>query len=457
MLRTHTCGELRKKNEGEKVELAGWVDSIRTSGKIAFIDVRDRYGITQLFLGPKISEKAKEITKESVIQIKGTVKTKPQANPDLETGEIEVSLEEIEIINKAEPLPLQFEEDIQNTEENKLKYRYLELRQKELQNNIILRSKIAKISRDFFDEEGFVEVETPILAKSTPEGARDYLVPSRVANGKFYALPQAPQQFKQMLMIGGLDRYYQLARCFRDEDLRSDRQPEFTQLDIEMSFIEEDDLIKIMEEFVKKIFKETLNVELKIPFPQITYSEAMEKYDTDRPDLRKNKDNSEEWAFTWVRDFPLFEYKEEDKRMYALHHPFTTPKDEDVKLLEKEPLKVRAKAYDLVLNGCEIGGGSIRNHTTEMQKKIFDKLGISDKEAKEKFGFLLEALNYGAPPHGGMAFGFDRLCMLMAKQESIRDVIAFPKTKDAEDLLTGAPSGVDKEQLDELGIQLKKK
>ncbi len=453
MLRTHTCGELRKKDKGKKAVLAGWVESIRTSGKIAFLDLRDRYGITQVFLGPKESKLAQDLTKESVVQVTGTVKIKPKANPDLATGEIEISATNLEILNKAEVLPIQLDEDVQTSEEMRLKYRYLDLRKPEMQKNIELRHKTIQVVRDFLNQKDFLEIETPILSKSTPEGARDYLVPSRVQKGKFYALPQAPQLFKQLLMVSGFDKYYQVPRCFRDEDLRSDRQPEFTQIDMEMSFIEEKDILKLIEEMMKKIWKEVLGVNLKTPFPKITYVESMKKYKTDRPDLRKKK---EEWAFVWVVDFPLLE-KDAEGMIQAVHHPFTSPKDEDLKLLDSKPEKTRAKAYDLVLNGIEIGGGSIRNHKLEIQQKIFEKLGISKRFAKEKFGFLMDALQYGAPPHGGIAFGFDRMCMLMCGQESIRDVIAFPKTKDAEDIMTGAPADVEKKQIDELGLSLKKK
>ncbi len=456
MLRTNTCGELRKGDDGKKVELAGWVESIRRSGKIAFIDLRDRYGITQIFLNPKLSSIAKEITKESVIKITGIVKARPQANPELETGEIEITAENIEILNKAEELPIQLDEDVNTSEEMRLKYRYLDLRKKENQKNLIIRHKIANVVRQYLNENGFLEIETPILAKSTPEGARDYIVPSRIKKGKFYALPQAPQQFKQMLMMSGFDKYYQLAKCFRDEDLRSDRQPEFTQIDMEMSFIEQEDIMTLVEGMIKKLWKEILNIDIKIPFSKMKYETAIKNHNTDSPDLRQNKKNHEEYSFIWVVDFPLFEYNEEEKKMSAMHHPFTAPLDEDIKLMQKNPLKVKAKAYDLVLNGVELGGGSIRIHTEEIQRKMFDKLGLKTEEIKDKFGFLLEALKYGCPPHGGIAFGFDRLCMMMTGNNTIREVIAFPKTKDAEDPMTGAPSKIDKKQLDELGISIKK-
>ncbi len=453
MQRTHTCGELRKKDKDKKVVLAGWIESIRTSGKIGFIDLRDRYGITQIFLGPKVSKLAQDLTKESVIQVKGTVKIKPKANPDLKTGDIEINAEKITILNKADILPIQLDEEVQTTEELRLKYRYLDLRKKEMQDNIEIRHKALQAFRKFLNEKNFLEIETPILSKSTPEGARDYLVPSRIQKGKFYALPQAPQLFKQLLMVSGFDKYYQIARCFRDEDLRSDRQPEFTQIDLEMSFIDEKDIIKLVEEMIKYLWKEVLGVNIKTPFPKITCKEAMKKYKTDSPDLRKKETD---WAFVWVVDFSLLE-KDEEGRIQAVHHPFTAPKDEDIKLLDKNPEKVRAKAYDLVLNGEEVGGGSIRNHKAEIQQKIFEQLKLRKKDVEDKFGFLMEALKYGAPPHGGLAFGFDRLIMLMCREKSLRDVIAFPKTKDAEDLMTKAPADVEKKQIDELGLGLKKK
>ncbi|RLE48196.1 aspartate--tRNA ligase [Candidatus Woesearchaeota archaeon] len=455
MLRNTTCGELRKKDEGKEVVLAGWVDSIRTSGKIAFLDLRDKYGVTQIFLDSNLAEKSKELTKESVVQVKGTVKTKPKANPNLETGEIEIKAKEIKILNKAEELPIQLNEEVQTTEEMRMKYRYLDLRRPEMQKNLTIRHKTLQTIRNFLTEKGFTEIETPILSKSTPEGARDYLVPSRIQKGKFYALPQAPQLFKQLVMVAGFDKYFQAARCFRDEDLRKDRQPEFTQIDMEMSFVEEEDIMKLTEEMIKVLWKEVLGKDIKTPFQRMTYKEAKEKYNTDKPDLRKNKEDKEEFAFVWVVDFPLLE-KDDEGNIQAVHHPFTSPKDEDLELLDTNPEEVRAKAYDLVLNGEEIGGGSIRNHKKEIQAKIFEKLKLTKEDVEEKFSFLMDALKYGAPPHGGLAFGFDRLVMLMCGQESIRDVIAFPKTKDAEDLMTGAPAKVEREQLDELGLALKK-
>lgn len=451
MLRTHTCGELRKGDAGKRVKLCGWVDAIRLQGKIGFILLRDRYGITQVFVGKELADNISNLSRESVILIEGVVNTRPenQIKKDIVTGEIEVKAEKIIILNKAAPLPLELDENIATTEDTRLKYRFLDLRRRRMQSNIITRHKVIKAIRDFLDREGFLEIETPILAKSTPEGARDYLVPSRIQNGKFYALPQSPQLFKQLLVISGFDRYFQIARCFRDEDLRSDRQPEFTQLDMEMSFIEEEDIFSLIERLMKYVWKEILNEDIPIPFPRMSYDEAIEKYGVDKPHLSHHK----KWNFVWVVDFPMFEYSKDDKRYVAMHHPFTQPKDFNFKDLSK----VKARAYDLVLNGEEIGGGSIRNHNVDMQVKVFDALGLSKKEYENKFGFLLKALSFGAPPHGGIAFGLDRICALLTDSKSIREVIAFPKNKDAQDLMLDAPSEVSDKQLDELGVIIKKK
>jgi aspartyl-tRNA synthetase len=446
--RTHTCGELRGKDNGNKVKLVGWVDTIREHGKVAFVDLRDRYGKTQIVIK---DGKARGLGAESCVQILGEVKERKKGtgNKELETGDVEVLATGVEVLNKSGALPFDVNDD-KVGEEVSLKYRYLGLRNKKLQDNLILRGHLYNAIGKYLDREGFAYVETPVLAKSTPEGARDYLVPSRIHAGKFFALPQSPQLFKQLLMISGFDRYYQIARCFRDEDLRADRQPEFTQLDIEMSFIESDDLISVMEGMFKEVFKEVLGVNLKIPFPRISYNDANRKYKTDRPDLRKDKNDAKEFAFVWVEEFPMFEYNDEDKRFYAMHHPFTQPEN-----IESGDLKkVKAKAYDLVLNGSEIGGGSIRNHSLDVQKKVFGALGISEKEAKEKFGFLLDALGHGAPPHGGIAFGLDRLAAIMVGENSIRDVIAFPKNKSAQDVMLEAPSEVSDRQLKEAHIKL---
>jgi aspartyl-tRNA synthetase len=451
MLRTHTCGELRKSHAGKKVTLCGWIDALRVQGKLSFILLRDRYGITQVFVSPKLTQEFSTLPKESVIKITGQVKERPanQIRKELSTGEIELSAESIEILNKAHPMPL---DTSKTTEETRLKYRYLDLRTERMQKNMILRHKVINSIHDYMNKQDFIEIETPILAKSTPEGARDYLVPSRRFPGKFFALPQSPQTFKQLTMVAGYDKYYQIARCLRDEDLRADRQPEFTQLDVEMSFIEEEDVYTLSEELMKNVFKEVLNLELKTPFPRMTYDEAMKKYESDKPNLSKKKDD---FQFLWVTDFPMLEFSEKEDRHVAVHHPFTQPKQSDIDLIEKSPGKVKSRGYDLVLNGFEVAGGSIRNHNLDIQKRIFKALKISDKEADEKFGFLLNALKYGAPPHGGIAFGLDRLIAIMAQEDSIREVIAFPKNKDAKDLMLNSPSEVSKEQLEEL--KLKKK
>lgn len=454
MLRSHTCAELNKKDKGKKVKLAGWVDSVRLHGKLGFILLRDHYGITQLFIGKEFISKITDLRKEYVILIEGMVNLRPenQIKKEMKTGEIEVVVSKLEILNPSKPLPLESDESVESTEETRLKYRFLDLRKSRMQKNIILRHRVFKAIRDFFDKEGFYEIETPFLAKSTPEGARDYLVPSRIHKGKFYALPQSPQLFKQLLMISGFDKYFQIVKCFRDEDLRADRQPEFTQLDVEMSFVEEEDIYSVVERMMKYVWKTTLDINLKIPFPRLSHKQALKKYDTDKPHLNKK---GEKYNFVWITDFPLFEYSKEEKRYTAMHHPFTQPKPEDVKLIEKNPGKVMSRSYDLVLNGEEIAGGSIRNHSLDMQKKVFRALKIEDKEAEEKFGFLMKALSYGAPPHGGIAFGLDRIVALMSHSNSIREVIAFPKNKDARDLMLDAPSEVSKEQLDELGIKKK--
>jgi len=581
MLRTNNCGELVKKDIGKKVMLCGWVHSRRDHGGIIFIDLRDRYGITQVVFDPKHNKKAwkdaEHLSREDVIQIKGKVRARGKGleNPKLKTGEIEVIVDEIKVLNKSLTPPIEIDDRVKVKEDIALKYRYLDLRKPRLQKNILTRSKVSKIIRDFFISKNFLEIETPILAKSTPEGARDYLVPSRVNPGKFYALPQSPQLFKQLLMIAGFDRYFQIAKCFRDEDLRADRQPEFTQVDIEMSFIDENDVYEIIEEMLKKIWKEILNIELKTPFKRISYEEAIEKYGSDKPDLRfglelvdvtsivkdsdfkvftdvikkngkvkainvknskfsrKDIDNFIEFVkiykakglawmkysngklessivkffndkiqkqlidklnvkendlllfvadkeevvnnalgnlrvhiakkmnlikpcyeFVWVTDFPLFEYDEDLKRYKAMHHPFTSPREEDIPLLDKDLSKVKARAYDITLNGIELGGGSIRINNHDLQMKMFKALKISKKEAEEKFSFLLNALKYGAPPHGGIALGFDRLVAILCNEESIRDVIAFPKTKDAVSLVDDAPSEVSEEQLKELHLKL---
>ncbi|HZG88078.1 aspartate--tRNA ligase [Paenibacillus sp.] len=583
MLRTHKCGTLTKANVGETVVLNGWVQRRRDLGGVLFIDLRDRSGLIQIVFNPAFSgealETADKCRNEFVIAVKGkVVERDPETyNANLPTGEIEVQVTEIEIFNGAKTPPFFIEDGVDVDESVRLKYRYLDLRRPEMQRTLMLRAKAAKVFRDFLDANEFVEVETPILTKSTPEGARDYLVPSRVHPGEFFALPQSPQIFKQLLMVGGMERYYQIARCFRDEDLRADRQPEFTQVDIETSFLSQDQLLTIMEELVAKLFRETVGYEVPTPFQRLPYADAIGKYGSDKPDLRfglelvdvsdivatsgvkvfgqvvagggivkainakgcanwsrKELDdltpfaaryggkglayivvkdgewkgpivkflspeeiaalterlgaeegdvllfsadkakvvhdvlgnlrlklgkelgliNESEYRFAWVVDFPLLGWDEEEKRWVAEHHPFTRPRDEDLPLFESNPGAIRAQAYDLVLNGYEVGGGSMRIYKRDVQEKMFAALGLSMEEAHEKFGFLLDAFDYGTPPHGGIAFGFDRLVMLLSNRTNLRETIAFPKTASATDLLSGAPSEVDGKQLDQLSIRV---
>ncbi|MEE4311535.1 MAG: aspartate--tRNA ligase [candidate division KSB1 bacterium] len=583
MKRTHTCGELKGKNEDEKVILAGWVDKRRDHGGLIFVDLRDRYGITQLVFDPvkgdALFNKVKGLRHEYVIQIQGTVSMRPDGmiNKNMPTGEIEVLVDDCTILNASETPPFLVEDDVSATEEMRLKYRYLDLRRKVLQRNLLMRHKIMNAMRNFLDDKEFIEIETPFLMKSTPEGARDFLVPSRIHKGRFYALPQSPQTYKQLLMISGFDRYFQIVKCFRDEDLRADRQPEFTQLDMEMSFIDEQDIFTVVEDLMAVLFKAILDIDIQRPIPRLTFSEAMSKYGVDKPDLRfgmeirdigqhvadcdfkiftetirkggmvgalvleggarysrkqtdglnqfvvdlggkgvltakvgdpgwdsslskffsaddikeVNRDINAKpgdllliiadekknvqrylghlrlklgrdeglipegsYALSWVTDFPLLEYDEDEERYVAMHHPFTSPQLDDVAELDQSPGNVKARAYDLVLNGHEIAGGSIRNHIYEHQMKVFSLLKIDQEEAKEKFGFLLDALKLGAPPHGGIAFGLDRLAMIFAGVNSLRDVIAFPKTTAALSLMDGSPSTVSKVQLKELGLKL---
>ena len=579
--RTHTCGELTSGNLGEKVCLNGWVNAVRFHGQIVFVDLRDRYGKTQIVYNQDNFngdfELVKKLSMEDVLSVKGIVQERDQnsQNSNISTGEIEVIISEHEILNEAHPLPFIIT-DRNSAEENlRLKFRFLELRTNELQENIKVRHNTYQAVRTFLSDNNFFEVETPVLMKSTPEGARDYLVPSRIHNGKFYALPEYPQMYKQLLMISGFDRYFQIVKCFRDEDLRADRQPEFTQIDIEMSFVDENDIMKKCEELTRYIFNKVQNIDLIKPFPKMTYNDAMSKYGTDCPDLRYdlllndfkpfseksefkafhsvesvmcivvpggakysrkdidhytehvqrykakglawmkfsdgvltggiskffsddlhskitkklNMDNGdiifiigddikttqlslgalriaiakkEEYAKSndfkpvWITDFPMFEYNKEEKRYHSLQHPFTQPKSNDLEKLKSSPESIPSKQYDLIINGYEVAGGSIRIHNSDMQKVIFDILGIDRKEANERFGFFIDALKYGTPPHGGIAFGFDRLVMLLAGTNNIRDVIAFPKTTSAMSLMDGAPSPVSKTQMKELGIQIKK-
>lgn len=460
MLRTHTCGELDSRNTDQEVTLCGWVARRRDHGKLIFIDIRDRTGFTQVVFIPKESGEAyklaQELRSEFVIKLTGKVNKRPQGtiNAKLNTGEIEILAKGLEILNPSVNPPFEIIDEVDITEEARLKYRYLDLRRKKPFENLLLRSNLYKIIRAIMDSRGFIECETPILTKSTPEGARDYLVPSRLNPGQFYALPQSPQLFKQILMVAGIERYYQIAKCFRDEDLRADRQPEFTQLDLEMSFVNEEDIYAIIEEMMCRIFKELKGVELKTPFPRLTYGEAQNKYKTDKPDLRK--DFNAEFAFSWVVDFPLFKFNDEEKRWESEHHPFTAPAQEDLENLEKSPEKVKSRSYDLILNGVELGSGSIRIHNQELQERIFRVIGIDKETAKLRFGFLLEAFQFGTPPHGGFAFGLDRLLSILSNELSIREVITFPKTSAGICPLTSAPSDVDEKQLKELNLTIKK-
>ena len=582
--RTHRCGELSEAHIGQTVTIMGWVQKNRNKGGLDFVDIRDRSGIIQAVFEEgrtqaALLEKAARLRAEYVVAVVGKVEKRSGAvNENIATGGIEIIPEELRILSEAETPPFQVEENSRTKEEVRLKYRYLDLRRPDMQRNLLMRSRVATLTRQFLAEEGFLEIETPVLIGSTPEGARDYLVPSRIHRGHFYALPQSPQLFKQLLMCAGCDRYFQLAKCFRDEDLRADRQPEFTQIDMELSFVDVDDVIDVNERLLAKLFREVLGVDVPLPIPRMTWQEAMDRFGSDKPDIRfgmelknvtdvikdsefavfkgaieaggtvrginakgqgvmprkkidklvsfakdfgakglayiaiqedgtvkssfskfmtdeemqglieamegesgdlllfaadKNKvvwdvlgnlrlelarqmellDKSE-YRFIWITEFPLLEWNEEENRFTAMHHPFTMPMEEDLQYIDTDPGRVRAKAYDIVLNGNEIGGGSVRIFNQEIQNKMFEVLGFTQEKAQEQFGFLLTAFKYGVPPHAGLAYGLDRLVMLMAKQDSIRDVIAFPKVKDASDLMTEAPTTVDQKQLDELGLAI---
>ena len=579
--RTSYCGEVTSAQLGQTVGVCGFVQKQRDLGNLIFIDLRDRTGIVQLAFDDStdrtIFDKAFTARAEYVLAVRGTVRERESKNPDLKNGDIELYVTELRMLSKAKTPPFEISDKVQVNDELRLRYRYLDLRRSELQQTILLRHRIVKAARDYYDRHRFVEIETPILIKSTPEGARDYLVPSRVNKGKFYALPQSPQMYKQLLMLAGFDRYMQIAKCFRDEDLRADRQPEFTQIDLEMSFVEEDDVMAVNEGFIKYLFKAVLDIDVPTPFARLPYREAMARYGSDKPDTRFGmelcdlsavlKDSTFQvfsgalatgtvvginakglyselsrkkidklvdfvktyrakglaysrlapdgtvassfekfltekevadlhaalgaepgdvllivadgdtataqtalgalrcevagqyglidesaYNFLWVTEFPLFEYSEEEGRYTAMHHPFTAPFYEDVALIEQDPGRARARAYDMVLNGCELGGGSIRISDPDIQERMFEALGFTPEQAKERFGFLLEAFQYGVPPHGGMAYGLDRLVMLMLHRSSIRDVIAFPKVQNASELMSGCPAQVDKAQLDELAI-----
>ncbi|MBI4262615.1 aspartate--tRNA ligase [Candidatus Uhrbacteria bacterium] len=448
---------------GEMVTIKGWIHRRRNLGKMVFLDIRDRSGILQVVLHPKElgdagMETAKELRPEFCIGITGIVKARDakNVNADVATGSVELGAKEIVVYSKSETPPFEIEnEDRQANEELRLKYRYLDLRHERMQKNIRLRDNVIFFIRQWMRAKDFVEIETPILMRGTPEGAREYLVPSRIYHGQFYVLPQSPQQFKQLLMVAGFERYFQIARCFRDEDQRGDRQPEFTQFDFEMSFVEREDVLALTEELMIALVK-AVAPEKKIsvaPFPRLTYAEAQEKYKSDKPDLRKDKNDPHELAFAWIVDFPMFE-KDKEGNIQAMHHPFCDVHPDDVALLDSDPMKVRANSYDLVLNGYEISSGSIRIHQRDLQKKIFDILQIPEAEQQSRFGHMLEAFTYGPPPHGGFAPGIDRLVMLLAGEPNIREVMAFPKTSDARDLMMHAPSEVDRKQLDELGIKV---
>ncbi|MDP2664061.1 MAG: aspartate--tRNA ligase [bacterium] len=447
-----------KNHIGKKVKVAGWVNSCRSHGKIIFIDLRDMGGVLQVVFK---SEIAKDLRPEWVVSIEGQIKERPKGmqNPKLETGKVELEAENLEVLARAKTLPISIDTPgYEIKEEKRLKYRYLDLRRERMKRNLIVRQKVIHFMRDFLKNEGFVEVETPMLTKSTPEGARDFLVPSRLQPGKFYALPQSPQQFKQMLQISGIEKYFQIAKCLRDEDPRADRQAEHTQLDIEMAFVEQEDVLSLVEtlytSLVKKLFPEKKFT--KTPFPRITYKEAMEKYDTDKPDLRKNKKDPDELAFAFIVDFPMFEWKLEDKRWGAMHHPFTKPQTGNIKEIKKSPKKVLAWQYDFVLNGSEIGGGSIRTTDMDLLLAVFEILGHKKAEVKKNFAHYFEAFSYGVPPHGGIAPGIDRFLAVILNEPNIREVIAFPKTGDNRDLMMDVPSEVEEKQLKELKIKIQK-
>lgn len=453
-----------KNQIGKIVKLAGWVHNRRDHGKLVFIDLRDRSGILQTVVIPDESETyetAKKVRMEYVVEMEGLVKERPMSakNEKTATGGVELEVKNLTILNESKTPPFEIMKDTREVHEDlRLKYRYLDLRTERMTNNLVMRSKVIKFMRDFYTEQGFIEVETPVLTKGTPEGSREYVVPSRIHKGKFYVLPQSPQQFKQLLMVAGIERYFQVAKCFRDEDQRGDRQPEFTQFDLEMSFPTQEEIMRIYEEcmiaMVQKLYPEKKIKE--IPFPVLTYQESMEKYGNDKPDLRADKNDPNELAFCWIVNFPMFE-KNDAGEIGATHHPFTSPLDEDIEFLDNDPLKARAKAYDIALNGSEIGGGSIRIHSKKIQHKIFEILGVKEESIHARFGHMLEAFTYGAPPHGGMAGGIDRIIMILQNESNIREIMAFPKTGEAEDLLMGAPSELDETQLTEAGIKIVKK
>ena len=446
---------------GQIVKLKGWVNIRRDHGKLIFIDLRDRSGMIQMVIIPDKEEAykvAKDVRNEFVIEVEGLVKQRPggAAKEGSATGGVEIEVEKIKVLNESKTPPFEINKDTSDVnEEVRLKYRYLDLRTERMRRNVIMRSKIIKFIRDFYAENGFIEIETPILTKGTPEGAREFIVPARLHPGKFYVLPQSPQQFKQLLMVAGIEKYFQIAKCFRDEDQRGDRQPEFTQLDVEMSFSSEKEVRDMLEtcyiQLVQEYFPEKKITQ--IPFPEIDYRDAIEKYGSDKPDLRIDKNDPDELAFCWVLNFPLFE-RDNEGNLTSSHHPFTSPSDEDLKLLDINPEKVRAKAYDIALNGYEVGGGSIRIHKKDLQHKIFEILGLDEETIQARFGHILEAFEFGTPPHGGIASGLDRLVAILMNEPNIREVMAFPKTGEAEDLMMGAPSQLGEKTLKEVGITL---
>ncbi|MFA6422249.1 MAG: aspartate--tRNA ligase [Candidatus Buchananbacteria bacterium] len=447
---------------GEEVKLSGWVHSRRDHGKLIFIDLRDRSGILQVVFIPsnkEAHELAQKLRSEFVVTITGTINARPEnmINDKIPTGKVEMLASSLEILNEAKTSPFEIDKDTKDVnEETRLKYRYLDLRTLRMTNNMVMRSKVTKFFRDYLGNQDFLEIETPILTKGTPEGAREFLVPSRMWPGKFYVLPQSPQQFKQLLMVSGAEKYFQIARCFRDEDTRGDRQAEFTQLDIEMSFVEQEDIFNLIEpmmiELVEKLYpNKTITSK---PFPRLTYAECMEKYNTDKPDLRLNKENPDELAFMWLIDPPMFKFSENEKKLVASHHPFTMPNPEDMKEFPDEPKKWRALGYDLVLNGFEVAGGSIRIHLRDIQQKVFELLGVGENEIKMRFGHMLEAFEFGAPPHGGIAPGVDRLMAIFQGEPNIREVIVFPKTGDSRDLMMDAPNYTSKKALNDANIQI---
>ena len=461
MKRTMISETVRK--VGEEVSVSGWVHTRRDHGKIVFIDLRDKTGLLQIVFvpGSKAYESVQNVRPEWVVEVTGQVKSRPEKliNKELASGTVEMEAVTLVVLNEAKTPPFEVDKNTLGIDEElRLKYRYLDLRSDRMNKNITMRHEVIRFCREFLWKEDFREIETPYLTKSTPEGAREYIVPARLYPGMFYVLPQSPQQFKQLLMVGGAEKYFQIARCFRDEDQRGDRQPEFTQLDLEMSFVEQEDILNLIEKMMIEMV-EKVCPDLKIsekPFPRLTYAESIEKYGNDKPDLRKDKNDKKELAFCWIIDFPLFKYSKADKKLVASHHPFTMPQKEDMDKLDKEPEKVRAYCYDLVLNGFEIASGSIRIHLRELQDKIFEMLGVSEDEKKRRFGHMLEAFEFGAPPHGGIAPGIDRVCAILAGEDVIREVIAFPKTGDARDVMMDAPSPISEQQLKDVHVGLAK-